>query len=92
MIPLENLQEGRAHIFIRTYSTSCGSHVTSMWEWPRPGGVVVERSPGMREVGGSIPGSYNFTGINLFYQVIDGGSKFCVGYKILKKNKKPAST
>ncbi len=23
---------------------------------PRPGSVVVERSPGMREVGGSIPG------------------------------------
>ncbi len=24
--------------------------------WPRPGSVVVERPPGMREVGGSIPG------------------------------------
>ncbi len=27
---------------------------------PRPGSVVVERSPGMREVGGSIPGRVNF--------------------------------
>ncbi len=25
---------------------------------PRPGSVVVERSPGMREVGGSIPGRF----------------------------------
>ncbi len=25
-------------------------------DWPRPGSVVAERSPGMREVGGSIPG------------------------------------
>ncbi len=29
---------------------------TSTLNRPRPGSVVVERSPGMREVGGSIPG------------------------------------
>ncbi len=28
----------------------------SIYMAPRPGSVVVERSPGMREVGGSIPG------------------------------------
>ncbi len=32
------------------------SPVTSAPSSPRPGSVVVERSPGMREVGGSIPG------------------------------------
>ncbi len=31
-------------------------HFISFTNRPRPGSVVVERSPGMREVGGSIPG------------------------------------
>ncbi len=32
------------------------SHMLSIPIPPRPGSVAVERSPGMREVGGSIPG------------------------------------
>ena len=30
--------------------------LSSVWRRPRPGSVVVERLPDMREVGGSIPG------------------------------------
>ncbi len=39
-----------------TIPSSPKLHFASIHVPPRPGSVVVERSPGMREVGGSIPG------------------------------------
>ncbi len=38
------------------YALICCRHFSLQVMTPRPGSVVVERSPGIREVGGSIPG------------------------------------